>query len=347
MKVTGWLACVLVLASPLAADTPTGPCASTPDDQAGLTLVYTGSRDVIRLDGKPELRELSGVALQPDPGVPSGVWTWLIDDDKRNLYRVDADGHVGGGDENKITLRRSRGSDLEGLAFRRDGRLYAVQEGERRIVRVDISPGGGRRVKVFPLSDMKGFHSVTAANDPRAVSLATYLSRAPADLVGLEGIAYFRAATVANQGQGSFFVVNQGNPGLLIEIDGDLERILGFTVLNCGTHAEDCPACTCPDAKDLPFGDRVDVGGAVRDFSGLSYDGKRERLWIASDAATAVYLYDVAARTHIAFPLYTVSFDACIQQAEGVAYLESLDALRVVGDRKDSAKAFHFHVVER
>ncbi|MCP4661316.1 MAG: hypothetical protein GY856_38425 [bacterium] len=336
----------LLLAGSVGADSPTGPCASTVDDTALFSLVYTGNHDVTRPRGDRRVQELSGLAWQSDSGVPSGFRLWLIDDSRRSLFRADVNGHVGADAANKIDLGRTFGDDLEGVLFRReDEALYAIQEGEYRIVRVDLSNGvaQARITGTFPLSEMTGYETVT---DPGGVPLATYVSTAASANGGLEGIAYFRDTTAANDGQGSFFVVKEKNPGLLIEINAGMDTVLDFTVLNCGDYPgdTDCESCTCPSPGELPFSNHVD--GAARDFSGLSYDSKRKKLWIAGDKSTAVFLYDVDARTYNTFPLFTESFSACIRQVEGVTYLERLDSLHVVSDRHDSAILFRYAIVD-
>ncbi|MCP4550235.1 MAG: hypothetical protein GY835_27555, partial [bacterium] len=67
----------LLLAGSVGADSPTVPCASTEDDTALFSLVYTGNHDVTRPRGARSVEELSGLAWQSDSGVPSGFWMWL------------------------------------------------------------------------------------------------------------------------------------------------------------------------------------------------------------------------------------------------------------------------------
>ena len=341
---------LLVISRAATADRPTGPCATQANSEAAISLVYGGMREVTRRSGGRSLRELSGIALQGDDSLPAGFWIWLVDDSKRNLFRADVNGEIGSSRQHKIELGTAYRGDLEGLLFRpEDDSLYTIREGGYEIVRIDLSRGvaEARIGGTHPLSAMAGYATVTASNAAGDTPLSTYLSSGLASNEGLEGIAYFSSATAANRGQGSFFVVKEKNPGLLIEIDNSLGSILGFTILNCGDYPADtsCDQCTCPDREKLPFTDRVD--DVSRDFTGLSYDSRRGKLWIASDTSTALFLYDVADLTYSTFPLFTDAFGDCVQQAEGVTYIESVDGLAVVGDRQDSAPYFRYDIVER
>lgn len=86
---------------------------------------------------------------------------------------------------------------------------------------------------------------------------------------GIEGIAW-------HSGRRSLFVVVEGPPGFLLEISSDLQTILSVTGLT------DNPGFVDPDDSSTKV-----------DFSDVCYDGTRGKLWILSDEAARVFLYDI------------------------------------------------------
>lgn len=89
---------------------------------------------------------------------------------------------------------------------------------------------------------------------------------------GLEGITYSPI-------HDAFFVLKQKNPGLLIKVSGDLERVLKVWALDLG---DSC-------------GRRFDI-----DYSGISFDSHQCRtkgrcnFWLISDQARKIYLVDLS-----------------------------------------------------
>jgi uncharacterized protein YjiK len=108
---------------------------------------------------------------------------------------------------------------------------------------------------------------------------------------GLEGIAW-------DNDLKSFFVMKEKNPGLMIQISADLKKIT---------------AC-----KVLTF--------SGEDYSDIAYDPTRKQLWVLSDAAQSVYLYDWSSNTaRKSYPLGYV-------KAEGVAYDQEKSRLYIITD---------------
>ena len=238
--------------------------------------------------------------------VAGGSW-WTVSNDRSRLYRMSAGGKIKSGDS--IDLGE-QGIDLEGVV-EVDGALYAIEERKRTVVEISDLAAETPSIRVVDIED-----SACASSDRE--TLCAYL-RDPKRNSGFEGIAFTGEL---------FYVVTEKDPGVLITLSRDLE-ILDHAVLNCGTYEGSCPSGH-PFPNDL-------------DFSGLSWDAASGLLWIASDEARAVFLYDPATRKYSTYPLVVRRGDGCrslprgskgcIQQPEGVAVLG--DMLRVVADRTD------------
>ena len=85
---------------------------------------------------------------------------------------------------------------------------------------------------------------------------------------GLEGITW-------NSNTGTFFVMKEAKPGLLIELCPDLLSIRDHRLLN----------------EANGFIDREVAADSI-DFSDLCYDGSRDCFWIISDKARKLFMYD-------------------------------------------------------
>lgn len=146
-------------------------------------------------------------------------------------------------------------NDLEGIACSPDGKhLMAVEEETNSVIRVDLQ----RRVLVCrcPLEQMENYNKIER-----------HFPQYP-DNKGLEGITI-------NTSSNCIYTVKEGRPGLIIKICPDLKIILEARLLNKSNGFE-----------------HPRVSEAKLDFSGLSYDSKRDLIWIASDKGECIYLYD-------------------------------------------------------
>lgn len=200
-------------------------------------------------------------------------------------------------------------TDLEGLALCSDGRrLLAVQEETNSLISVDIA--SRRELQHLPLAAMVNYHSI-AEHFPDLT-----------DNKGLEGIT-------VNTATQHVFVVKECRPGLLIELDPDCSTILSSRMLtesNGFFHPK--------------------VGPDRLDFSGLSYDSKRDTLWIASDKGKCLFHYDwnqdvVLQRLDLL--LNEDGKPKRVRKAEGIAVDPLHDRVYVVSDRDAELYVFKLH----
>ena len=188
---------------------------------------------------------------------------------------------------------------LEGLAVDLQGRfLYGVKEETSEIIRFDLETR--QAVQRRPLHALDGYPA----------AFATLFAEANK---GLEGIAW-------NAARGTLLLLKEGAPGMLLEISPDLKAILNYRLLGPRQGFVD-PA--------------LDAGQI--DFSGLAYDPGRKALWIVSDRARRLFLYDLAAdQVQQSWPLqYEKKGERrTVQQAEGIAFDSARQRLYVVSDEE-------------
>lgn len=300
--------------------------ASIGSDMPEIQVVFTGCHTIARPYGRA-VTQLSGLTAASDTN--ASRWFWLLSDETDNLYRMDNHGSIGANDQGNAIDLGGDGEDLEGVVYK-DGVLFAVQEGEYTVVEFASDSEEPVDVKTYDIERL------ACSDENGDAELCTYIEESSAN-DGLEGITF---------GNGKFYLLKEKNPGLLIEVNESLDQIEGFTLLNCGSYEEPCP-------DEHPFPDEVDDDSM--DFSGLSYDTVSNGVWIVSDTAAAVFLFDPVTHTFGTFPLVVESSDRCsiipqgsdlcIEQAEGVAYVEA-DLLRVVNDRQDAnlAVVYEFEI---
>ena len=245
------------------------------------------------------LNEPSGLSLNAD-----GTALYTVSDDTKAIYCMDLEG--------RVSLRESlfvSVSDLEGLALSSDGQqLFAVQEDSNTVISVDLA--SGRELQHRPLAEMANYASV-----------AMHFPSEP-DNKGLEGI------TVNSTNQ-HVFVVKEGRPGLLIELDAECSTILSsrlLTTANGFSHPK--------------------LGPRRLDFSGLSYDSQRDTLWIASDKGQCLFHYDwnrdqVLQRLDLR--LNDGGKPKRVRKAEGIAVDSKRGRVYVVSDRDAELYVFQLH----
>ncbi len=254
---------------------------------AMISLTYLKRYEIE--DREAGLIEPSGLALAPDG---SGLWT--VSDDTKRVFRLNLDGQV----EPNASFKLSE-KGLEGITVDRKGKfLLAVREESNEIFRMKI--GTRNRIKSYPLKDMAGYRTVK------------HLFGRGGENKGLEGITW-------NGDTGSFFVLKEGKPGLLVELTEDLQTILSHVLLDARNGFVD------PDQPDRKV-----------DFSGLCHDPLRSLLWIVSDKAGRLYFYDLG-RNRV---LHSVALNYTedgnrrrIEKAEGMAYDPETGRVYVVSDK--------------
>ena len=202
-----------------------------------------------------------------------------------------------------------RATGLEGIALSGDGRrLLVVQEETNAVISIDLA--SRRELKQTPLASMANYAGIAKHFPPRP------------DNKGLEGI------TVNSRDQ-HVFVVKEGRPGLLIELDPDCSTILSSRLL------------TAANGFSHPR-----IGPRKLDFSGLCHDSRRDTIWIASDKGQCLFHYDwkrdqVLQRLDLEFN----DGDKArrVRKAEGVAVDPERGRVYVVCDRDAELYVFRLH----
>jgi uncharacterized protein YjiK len=225
---------------------------------------------------------------------------WTISDDTRRVFQLSLEGDLL---EDKSIEVADKG--LEGIALDpAGGTLLAVKEETNEILTIDIKT---HEVKGYALADMKCYDEV-------ARYFAGKKKRKKKDNnKGLEGIT-------CNEETGTIFVLKEQGPGLLVEVSPNLQEILSHKLLNDQNGF--CDPDLAPDEID---------------FSDLCYDPSRGCVWIISDQASRLFLYDWKDNRVIHSEKLSYSRkgkDRPIKKAEGVAIDPKSNRLYVVSDAK-------------
>jgi uncharacterized protein YjiK len=195
-------------------------------------------------DDDERVAEPSGLAVSTE-----GDALWTVSDDRKSVFKISLEGDPLNRQSFKIGEE-----DLEGIALDpTTDSLVVVKEETNEILEVSLASKAV--VARHALSTMAGFGDIER-HFPDG------------DDKGLEGITF-------DQSRGTFFVLKEAHPALVIEISKDLGSILDAHVL---------------DASKGFVDDDVDIGKI--DVSGLEYDQTRSSFWIVSDQARRLYLYD-------------------------------------------------------
>ena len=266
--------------------------------QVAMRLVYHKRIDI--KSGSQGLTEPSGLALSAD-----GKSLWVVSDDTRKIFRLDLDGELDRAASFKIEEK-----GLEGIAADPGGRfLFAVKEERNEILKVDLHTQ--RTVLRRRLQDLRGYPAIASAMGGGGSNK------------GIEGVAW-------NSKRGSLFVLKEGRPGMLVEIDSGLTEVLGHRLLGEGngfTHPK-------LDEDDL-------------DFSGLVADDSSDTLLIVSDQGECLYRFDnevneVVGRVPLTYE--RKGKRKTIKKAEGVALDWRRNRLYVVSDKE--ARLYVFDLEE-
>ncbi|QDT93711.1 SdiA-regulated [Gimesia algae] len=241
-------------------------------------------------DKKAGLLEPSGLALAPD-----GL-LWTVCDENRRLFRIDFEGRI----QESLKIG-NRG--LEGITFNAAGQICVVDEDVSKLIVYD--PQTGEEISDRRLKDLEGFTSIAAHFED-------------IDGNGLEGITF-------DSFRNELLLLKEADPGLLIAVSADLNRITSVEVLEeqTGFTAE----------------------GKKMDFSGMCFDAKRDLLWILSEEARCVFTFD--RRQSRVVQRHSLKKDQqgrSVRFAEGVAVDGDSERLYVVSD--DDAKLTVFRIIE-
>lgn len=202
------------------------------------------------------------------------------------------------------------GDDLEGIAVDVAGnRILVVSESDAGIVVIDVRSGDS--TLVF-LEDLDGYDLVREV----------FKTADPND--GLEGI------TIDPERQ-RIYVLKEKHPRLLLELSLDLTKILWGTELT--------PA--------LGFVDD-DQSDRHLDVSGVTLDAPTGCLWIVSDRAERLFLFDPKGKSPTLS--YTLGWlddeePRKLPHAEGVAHDARNERLYIVNDNGEASRLFTFEVL--
>jgi uncharacterized protein YjiK len=189
------------------------------------------------------------------------------------------------------------------------GEFYTVNEDKRRIARFSMTDG--QRIDRKKVQSMKGYSGIRDT------------VRAAGGNSGFEGLTW-------HPQRGHLFAVLEGPPGLLVEISADLETIVSSVALTAKRGFID------PDDAETKI-----------DFSGVAYDAQRERLWILSDEAARVFLFDPdTGKVTQSLPLEWVSKKGkqkTVNKPEGITLSADGNQLYVVSDSEARLYQWRIH----
>ncbi len=265
-----------------------------------LSLTYLGRVD-LRDHGQGP-KEPSGVTRGPSVNGRSQLW--IVSDDSKIIFTFVEDNHQ----KKNLTFSLAHQHSLpvkglEGISMNSSGQALVVKEETNTLVRVRQDTF--EEVERVRLTQMAGFEK-----------LAQHFVDSGKNK-GLEGITW-------NSKSKTFFVVKEGLPPVLIEIQNDLQGILNHWIL----EAEQGFTVSGLSQERL-------------DLSGLCYDSHRDKLWLVSDKGQHLFLYNY--HTHLVeqrIPLgYRKSKKGIgayreIVKAEGVTISEDGGTLYVVSDKE-------------
>lgn len=204
-------------------------------------------------------------------------------------------------DLTKIVTLPIKESEMEAVTLAEaDGHFFTINESKGRISRFSMSDG--RRLQRQKIRKMAGYATVKSS-----IEAADKQS-------GFEGIAW-------HPKRHSLFAVLEGPPGLLVEISADLKTILS----------------SIPLTADRGFIDKSNPKATI-DFSGLSYDATRKKLWVLSDEAARVFVFDLTTKQVVqSLPLHWINAKGkrkAVKKPEGISLSPDGTQLYVVSDRK-------------
>lgn len=202
--------------------------------------------------------------------------------------------------------------ELEAITLdEQSGSFYTVNEKKAKISRFDLTTR--QKLLSRKLKKMKGYQTIK-----RTIQKAGSKN-------GLEGLTW-------HPERHTLFALLEGPPGLLIEISADLKTILNAKQLS----------------RALGFKHDSKKNQSKIDFSGMTYDNKRDKLWILSDESSSIFIYDinsnqVTQRIVLKRKNKKGNFKK-IAQPEGITLNNIGTMLYVVCNKK--AKLYQWHIKE-
>ncbi len=264
-------------------------------ESPGLTLI-----DSFKVADKSEgFSEPSGLSLSNAEG-----FLWSVSDAEPKLHLLGIDGKLG----NSLKLPSLAGSDLEGVASRKDGSVLVLQETDRSIL--VVHPTDPIQVTTVPLASLKGY------SEAAEMLVGNPLKK------GTEGIT-------VDPYTGRVFVVIEGQPRLLLILSPELTEIEETILL---------------DRESGFISNRVDDDEL--DVSGLAWSVSSGVLWILSDKGRQIFLYDPETRTAGTIELtYLKDGDhKVVKNPEGIALDEPNGLLYILTDDAKKSRLYVFSI---
>ena len=191
---------------------------------------------------------------------------FTISDKTNKIYKISLKGEL-------LSIINCEASDLEGICYDTINKsIWVAEERNRKLINFDIQ---GNIIKEISLK--------IQTND---------------DNKGIEGL------TINLQNR-HIYCVNEGKPGLLIELDENQQKINEY---------------------ELKF---------AKDYSGIFYDNKINKLWIISDKSKTITKCDLEGN---ALETYNLG----IKKAEGVVVDSKNKLMYIVSDKKEKLYIFEY-----
>ena len=250
-------------------------------------------------DAASGLNEPSGLALDRQ-----GTSLYTVSDDTRIIFNLDLQGRIIPNSSFLINVK-----DLEGLAVTADDKtILAVQEESNSIIQFDIF--SRKEIQQIPLATLKNYDQI-----------AVYFNHADQNK-GLEGITI-------NVNNNHIFIVKEGAPGLLIELDAECKTIINYCKLN-EKHGFKHPR----------------IKSEKLDFSGLSYDSTSDTIWITSDKGECLFHFnfnDKKVLSRLDLPRESDTQSKRVTKSEGVAFDPNNQRLYIVSERDCELYIYQLH----
>ncbi|MEM1076750.1 MAG: SdiA-regulated domain-containing protein [Pseudomonadota bacterium] len=241
--------------------------------------------------------EPSGLSLSSVDG-----FLWSVSDEASKLHLLGVDGKL----KSAFKIPEDLGTDLEGVAGRKDGSVLLLQETDRSIVM--IQPTDPIKVNSTPISSLRGYDKIAArlAENP--------LNKGP------EGIT-------VDPDSGQIFLVIEGQPRLLLIISPDIDEVIEAIPLTAQTGF----VSSRTDDDEL-------------DISGVAWSGKTRSLWILSDEGRRIFVFDPGVQTVKPIDLVYSKKDKVkeVKNPEGIALDESGGVLYIVTDDRKKSRLYAF-----
>ena len=250
-------------------------------------------------DAASGLNEPSGLALDRQ-----GTSLYTVSDDTKIIFNLDLQGRIIPDSSFLINIK-----DLEGVAVTADGKMIlAVQEESNSIIQFDII--SRKEIQQIPLRTLKNYDQI-----------AVYFNHKNQNK-GLEGITI-------NFNNNHIFVVKEGEPGLLIELDSKCETIINHCKLN-EKHGFKHPR----------------IKSEKLDYSGLSYDYTSDTIWITSDKGECLFHFnfdDKQVLNRLDLPRESDTQSKRVAKSEGIAFDPNNQRLYIVSERDCELYIYQLH----